>query len=331
MIKKFRNRWLVDIQPGGRGQKRFRKTFETRAEATRWENWISNKLAESPDWQPARRDTRSLSQLITIWWDNHGRSLKDGERRKTWMEQIAQEMGNPKAYHINPGTFTVWRAARLDQGNRPNTLNNGLAYFRALFNELIRIDEWKTDNPFSKVRRIPCDEEELTFLSRDEITDILALCEQSSNGDTALVAEICLSTGARWSEAEQLKNSQLKPHLITFAKTKSGKRRSIPIRESLYKKIIDHRLTDIPKERIFSNCYSAFRMAVKKSGMDLPEGQLTHVLRHTFASHFMMNGGNILTLQRALGHGSLQMTMRYAHLAPDHLEEVTRYNPLTLC
>ncbi|WP_222101899.1 hypothetical protein [Methylomonas koyamae] len=37
------------------------------------------------------------------------------------------------------------------------------------------------------------------------------------------------------------------------------------------------------------------------------KGQLTHVLRHTFASHFMMNGGNILTLQKILGNGSLKL------------------------
>lgn len=42
----------------------------------------------------------------------------------------------------------------------------------------------------------------------------------------------------------------------------------------------------------------------------------------------MMNGGNILTLQRILGHGSLTMTMRYAHLAPEHLHEAKNLNPL---
>ena len=44
-----------------------------------------------------------------------------------------------------------------------------------------------------------------------------------------------------------------------------------------------------------------------------------HDLRHTFASHFMMNGGNIYDLQKILGHTSLEMTQRYAHLAPEHL------------
>jgi len=56
---------------------------------------------------------------------------------------------------------------------------------------------------------------------------------------------------------------------------------------------------------------------------------MSHVLRHSFASHFMMNGGNILALQRILGHANLAMTMRYTHLAPDHLREVLELNPLT--
>lgn len=43
----------------------------------------------------------------------------------------------------------------------------------------------------------------------------------------------------------------------------------------------------------------------------------------------MMNGGNILVLQRILGHQSLTMTMRYAHVAPDHLEDAVRYNPVS--
>lgn len=44
-----------------------------------------------------------------------------------------------------------------------------------------------------------------------------------------------------------------------------------------------------------------------------------HLLRHTFASHFVMAGGNILALQRILGHSDVKMTMIYAHLAPDFL------------
>ena len=50
-----------------------------------------------------------------------------------------------------------------------------------------------------------------------------------------------------------------------------------------------------------------------------------HVLRHTFASHFIMAGGNILTLQKILGHSDVKITLMYAHLAPDFLgDEMNR-------
>jgi len=78
----------------------------------------------------------------------------------------------------------------------------------------------------------------------------------------------------------------------------------------------------------FDTCYSAFRSAVKRAELDLPDGQLSHVLRHTFASHFMMNGGNILVLQRILGHTDIKMTMRYGHFTPNHLEDALKTNPM---
>nr|WP_256581872.1 tyrosine-type recombinase/integrase [Pseudomonas sp. S09G 359] len=78
----------------------------------------------------------------------------------------------------------------------------------------------------------------------------------------------------------------------------------------------------------FGDCYKKFEASVDAVKLDLPAGQLTHVLWHTFASHYMMNGGDILTLQRVLGHGSLAMTMKYAHFSPGHLAEVVLLNPL---
>ena len=50
-----------------------------------------------------------------------------------------------------------------------------------------------------------------------------------------------------------------------------------------------------------------------------------HALRHTFASHYIMNGGNLLALQKILGHSDVKTTLLYAHLAPDFLgDEMNR-------
>lgn len=81
---------------------------------------------------------------------------------------------------------------------------------------------------------------------------------------------------------------------------------------------------------MFEECYTPFCYILKnKLGITLPSGQASHVLRHSFASHFMMNGGNILVLRDILGHADISMTMRYAHFAPDHLSEAILHNPLS--
>lgn len=130
--------------------------------------------------------------------------------------------------------------------------------------------------------------------------------------------------GARWSEAEKLTASQIRNNTITFIKTKGKRNRSVPISEELAK--------TLPKDNgnnpLFKSCYSAFRSALERTGIELPERQSSHVLRHTFASHIMMSGGNILVLQRILGHTDIKMTMRYSHFSPNHLSEAIEFNPL---
>uniref|UniRef100_A0A5Q0TMT4 Tyrosine-type recombinase/integrase n=1 Tax=Vibrio algicola TaxID=2662262 RepID=A0A5Q0TMT4_9VIBR len=90
-----------------------------------------------------------------------------------------------------------------------------------------------------------------------------------------------------------------------------------------------HELYKPTSGKLFVECYTPFCYILKnKLGLELPSGQASHVLRHTFASHFMMNGGNILVLRDILGHADIAITMRYAHFAPDHLSDAVTKNPI---
>lgn len=80
--------------------------------------------------------------------------------------------------------------------------------------------------------------------------------------------------------------------------------------------------------KLFLTSLSVFRKAIARSNIELPKGQMTHVLRHTFASHFVMRGGSVIVLKDILGHSEITTTMRYSHLAPSHLEYAVKLNPL---
>jgi integrase len=330
-ISKTASGWNVDIQPAGRGGKRFRKTLPTKAEALAWETWIKAKVQQSPEWQPARRDERRLLDLVELWHKHHGINLRASKDTHSRLKNLCEALGNPYADQLQSEQFAEYRATRLAAGISPNNLNREHAYLRAVFNELIRLGHWKGNNPLSRVRQMKIAERELSFLSIEQIRLLL----NALSDDTLLVAKVCLATGARWSEAEGLRVSQVLGGQIQFTGTKSGKNRSVPIDDYLIALLDAHLVKRYGSgkelaERFFESGYNSFRVAVEKAGLKLPKGQLTHVLRHTFASHFVMNGGNILVLQKILGHSSLTMTMRYAHLAPDHLQEAKAFNPLTM-
>ncbi|WP_277811263.1 phage integrase [Chromohalobacter canadensis] len=315
--------WLVDFRGNGKGSKRFRKKFKTKGEALRYMSYVKTKVVQQPDWNPPKKDMRRLSDLIMRWYEIHGKHSKSGESRKSRLLKLAEVSGNPTAENLNAGWFVSLREVRSKDVSA-NTLNHDRAYLSAMFNELRRVGEWGKENPIKDSRKIKYDERELRYLSKKEIEVLLDKLSESRNKSALLITKVCLATGARWSEAETLRRENVKDGKISFWSTKNGKARHIPIGRELEEEVLSHGGSG----RLFRGSYEAFSNAIRKANIELPEGQMTHVLRHTFASHFIMQGGSILTLQRILDHSTITMTMRYAHLSPDHLEEAKSLNAL---
>lgn len=327
--------WLADLRPLGRDGPRKRRRFATKAEATAWESWVQGQYADKP-WLGEGPDERTLTDLVERWFGLHGQSLRDSERRRAKLLWVCESLGNPLASNFTAKDFARYREGRLsgeladrrasseEKGVNASTVNREHAYLRAVFNELKRMGEWQGENPLAGLRAYKVAESELAFLYPDEIKVLLAACDESPQSDLPIIVRLCLATGARWSEIQELTQSQVNQCRLTFTRTKSSKSRTVPISPELF--------ALLPKRRgrLFEDCYRAFEFAIKRAGIELPAGQNTHVLRHSFASHFMMNGGNILVLQKILGHSTITMTMRYAHFAPDHLEDAVRLNPLTM-
>jgi len=332
--KQKTGKWLCEVYPQGREGRRIRRQFNTKGEAEAFEAWAKKEAQQKP-WLGEKADRRRLSELIDLWFKLHGQSLAAGKSRMAKLAIVCRGLGDPVAADLSARMWAHYRERRLrgeiDNGYTPDrekwkvqpvTVNREQQYLSAVFNELKRLGEWSQENPIEGVRIFREKEREMSWLTQPQVATLLTACEAYGNVDLTRVVKVCLATGARWREAESLTRAQLAAHKITFIKTKGGRNRTVPIPRWLYEELAPL------QGQLFRPCYSEFTKMLATTSLALAEGQKTHVLRHTFAAHFMSNGGNILVLQRILGHANIRETMRYAHFAPDHLEEAVILNPL---
>ncbi|NUW68002.1 phage integrase, partial [Vibrio coralliilyticus] len=317
-IRKQGDKYFVDVRPQGAKGKRFRRKFDTQHEARQYEKYILANFHDK-EWLKKPAEKRPLTELIKLWWRYAGQGKKTADNYLHKLKQIDRELGYPTADQITHKLLSKYRAYHLDKSKAITTFNRKITCLSNVFTVLIEAQEYHNPHPLKGFKLTRPRAREMHFLSLSEIETLLS----NLSGDALQIAQLCLATGARWGEAQMLKGSQVVQGRVTFLDTKNGKNRTVPITPEL-----EQTLPHSTQGRLFANCYREFYKALKQCNFYLPKGQAAHVLRHTFASHFMMNGGNILALQRILGHATIQQTMNYAHLAPDYLIDAIKFNPL---
>jgi integrase len=333
ITKRADGKWVVNVKAGGRSGHQIKRVFKTQAESKQFETWAKGNHQNDPDWAPARRDVRRLSELVDTWYAQHGIGLGNGKKTLLTLKKACEELGNPIASSFTIDDFAAYRTSRISSGITPSTVNRVHAYLRAVFNHLMKAGQWQKDNPLNKLKQFKIQETEgKKYLEFEEIERLLHSLKNCRNPHAYLISKVCLATGGRWDEVVQLRTTQIQNETLQFANvTKSKKARAVKIDKVLRDEILMHvKQYALPNKRIFEEARDAFANAVKAANIELHERQMTHVLRHTFASHFVMQGRNLLTLQKILGHKDYQTTLKYAHLAPDHLEETASFNPLAL-
>lgn len=314
--------WVCDFRVDGRDSRRVRKRFATKGEAVSYEQYYREEAQNKP-WLSEKEGRRKLSELITLWHNLHGQALVANRSTLAKLKIVCNGMGDPVASQITGKDWAHYRDRRLrgeiDNGfhkdknkwiAKPITVNREQHYLDAVFNKLKRLGEWSLPKPLEGIRIFKEAEKEMSWLTLEQIPQLLDACKRYGKEDLTMIVRVCLATGARWSEAERLTRSQLSSCKLTFTKTKGKKNRTVPIPKYLYEELVNR------QGRMFKPCYQDFKKMLLLTYIELTEGQKTHVLRHTFGAHFMMQGGNILVLQKVLGHANIRETMKYSHFAP---------------
>jgi integrase len=256
------------------------------------------------------------------------------EAKSVLAVRIYPVLGDKAAAQVTRRDVEALRNA-LSEKYEPSSVVCTLATLSRLF--VLARNEGLIDcaNPASGVER-PALRPSVDFLTRDEVENLLEHTNERAPTLHAMIATAIYAGlrqgelfGLRWRDVH-LDAGRLDVMRSYKLAPKSGKPRHIPINRELG--VILRRWREMcpktseglvfPVDGAMGSKYETLGLAdvLTGAGCHQPEdGHPWHMLRHTFASHFVMSGGNILTLQKLLGHSDIKQTLVYAHLAPDFM------------
>jgi len=237
-----------------------------------------------------------------------------------------------------------------DKSLSMHTIHGYVRTLRAFFSWTVREGLVK-DNPMRGVRNPKVPKQLMPSFSEDQVRRLLSSVDRRNaiGARNHAILVTLLDTGIRASELTSLKEGDLYLQGGFFKVSgKGGKERIVPIgstcRATLARYI--HRYRPQPATPHIDNVfltkggrplksdylYKIVSEACNRAGIDnVRPGP--HTCRHTFARRFLMNGGDLLTLQRILGHSSLEVVRLYVHLdTGDLLQQQGKYSPIdNLC
>lgn len=241
---------------------------------------------------------------------------------------LNRHLGSLSISEISPRKIEEMIAARIHGGVARSTVNRQRATLSRFFRWAIRNGHHPGPNPVTAVQQFRESPGRTRFLTAEEASALMLAA--APHLKPIIVA--ALHTGGRLGELLALRweDVDLDRRVITFRRetTKARRQRIVPISPTLEEALRPLRLKH-PWRPVFRfrgeglrSVRRAFVAARRKA--NLP-GLLFHTLRHTFASWAVMNGMKLPVLQKLLGHHSIVMTQRYAHLSEDFLLESVRH------
>jgi integrase len=308
-------------------------TFERLTDARRWVQQTEAAIREGRHFKTTEAKKRTLAQAIERYQKTvlptKPKSQKSQTTQLNWWKET---LGHTTLADITPALLAEQRE-KLKEGitgygklRTPATVNRYLAALSHLFTIAIKEWGWLENNPILRVTKMKEPRGRVRFLSEEERHRLLEACQKSDSPWLYLIVVLALSTGARRMEILGLRweDVDLNRGIITLHETKNGERRILPITGHALALLKEHakvRLlnTDLvfPGKNLKNSVdvRTPWETVLKRAGIT---DFRFHDLRHSAASYLAMNGASMAEIAEVLGHKTLQMVKRYAHLSDAH-------------
>jgi len=311
--------WWIGYR-GTDGKYHRERVGPSKAQAT--DRWHQRKTEVNEGrWFPVRSNQeKTFNEVINRYWTLYAPSF----RSKSWGSMIGEirEVLGPKRIGSITSADIQSLYNAIEQRASTSTANRKLTLIKMIFNKAKLERDFHGDNPCLWVKAGREPNHRLRWLSADEMARLLRVAHPRLYPFVATA----LLTGMRKAEILFLdwQNVDLELGVIHVLKSKSGKPREVAIPGKLREVFLSlgpkssGPVFDLPPRML----RRYFEKALKAAGIPAigPDKVTIHTCRHTFASWFMQKGGSIYTLQNLLGHSSLALTQRYAHLGRGHLQ-----------
>lgn len=292
------------------------------------------QLADSPKAMEApalAKEEMTLEAFVNQHVNPYNKMRKRSHRRDLqFYRRVGTRFGQYRLRAINRMEVQVFHNKLVTEEKlAPATADHHVVYMRRVLNLAVQW-EFLEKNPLKNIPLMKIDNKVERYLSDDEAQRLVEVLTTDLAYGASYILLFLLSTGARLNEAMQAQWEQIDRSKgvwrIPATNTKSNKARSVPLNDSAVW-VLDQLWTEGRHPYLFVNARTnkpfvtitrAWYRLRLKAGI---EGLRIHDLRHSFAS-FLVNGGRSLyEVQQILGHSDPKVTMRYAHLSAQALQQ----------
>jgi len=273
---------------------------------------------------------RTFAEAAHAWIDHLEQSESRSYRsfRSVTLRHLIPAFGGTPIVNIKRAHITTFRD-RQARTAKPRTVNTRLIVLACALAHFVS-SGWLESSPYVRITPVAVPRERYNWIrTREEMTRLLAACTEEYRDLIALA----LATGMRfdellhlqWADVD-LERREIDVHRGKHGTTKTGEPRTVPILDVVLPMLRaralkrDGALLVFPSPLGGVRAQAGVRIAFYKArdAAKLDKDLTFHDLRHTFATHWVRNGGDIFRLSKILGHSSVTVTeTTYAHHTPD--------------
>ena len=306
------------------------------AEARQQANALRSLVDRGIDPQAAKQKARAVPTLKQFSIDLYLPHVEDTKRsakddRSRLVHHLLPRFGKLSMSDITPQMIQRFLSETVKRGLAPATANRLRSLLHHIFSLAVQWDA-APRNPVHGVPKFQENNQRQRFLNKDEIRALEQALAEEPNVQAADFIRLLLMTGARVGELLNSKYADLDLDggVWRIPRSKSGKSRIVILNE-VAKALFARQIPRMGNPYVFPGSLKygnermvspqhAFERIKRRAGL---ENLRLHDLRHSFASLAVGGGASLYDVQTLLGHGSHNMTQRYAHLADERLRHVS--------